>query len=128
MQRKKTILVSIIIAALLLVISLIIFVVILYSVDPKSKLERSGDVLRASQANRLSSALKVYYTDNNSYPNDLSELVPTYTRDLPENIIDKSLYTYKSINGKDFELCAKIKVTKSFVCANKDSAPIKITD
>lgn len=127
-KSKKNILVTILILVILVIFSPIIIVVILYSLDPKSRLESSGDLLRASQVNLMSSAIKLYYQDNNIYPKDLNTLVPIYVTKLPEDINDSSLYTYKSINGKDFELCAKIKVTKSFACANKYSAPIKITD
>lgn len=41
-------------------------------------------------------AINQFYEDNDAYPNDLSELIPTYLEELPATISGKSFYYYQN--------------------------------
>jgi len=41
------------------------------------------DALRVAQVKEISSTLEMYYSENESYPTSLNELVPTYTKSIP---------------------------------------------
>lgn len=65
----------------------------------------------------------MYYMDNIKYPMSLNELSPKY---LPSVFIDqktKQPYQYQlNENGKDYQVCAQIEMTKTQKCATSESS------
>jgi len=58
---------------------------------PEAQLKRSAQIGRIV---RLRDALKQYYKDNNSYPDNLDQLVPKYYTKSPTDTVTNASYTY----------------------------------
>lgn len=71
-----------------------------------SYLEAKVRLITAATNNRLiraMAALQLYYNDNKSYPDSLSELSPSYISTIPKDYFSEADFLYGS-NGSDFYL------------------------
>lgn len=55
---------------------------------------KGRDARRKSDIKAIQTALELYYSDNNLYPDATSTLVPTYIKEVPRDPVATQSYTY----------------------------------
>jgi general secretion pathway protein G len=70
---------------------------------------RGRDARRQSDLSALRSALELYYSERNNYPDKLPDLVPTYIKVLPEDPGGAGLDYKFTSSGQAYCLAAKLE-------------------
>jgi prepilin-type N-terminal cleavage/methylation domain-containing protein len=63
----------------------ILVAIVVVAINPVRLIGEANDAKKREELNQLKNALQLYYNDNNSYPADENDLVPNYTRALPDD-------------------------------------------
>src|SRR3989344_7036318 len=93
---------------LLVVMSLIGILVAITTISFDNARQKSRDSRRKQDLQAIKSALILYYQDNKKFPATVSELMPTYTKQLPQDPLQQAA-------GND---CAKTNVYCYFLNAD----------
>ena len=84
------------------VLTVVVIIAILASILLVTFLKaRAQSTVAASKANvrNLASALETYFTDEDSYPIILTDLIPDYTRGIPDDPCTNGAYTFDTSMG-----------------------------
>jgi prepilin-type N-terminal cleavage/methylation domain-containing protein len=80
----------------------IIFIIIMLGFDPTRNLKKARDAQRKHDLEQLRNALDTYYNDNNCYPENLDQLVPTYIKRVPiDPLCESHGYCYVYLINSD---------------------------
>ena len=89
----------------------------------QNQVTESRDLTRASDVGQIQRALQIYFQDNNSYPPDLSVLVPNYIGRMPSDPESEQPYSYEiTQGGQDYQLCANY-TGKGRSCVTENTHP-----
>lgn len=92
----------------------IILSIIFAAINPTGQLTKGRDAARLSSMKTTKVALSRYYNDHQTFPQTLSQLVPTYLSTLPKDPSTHTQLQYqRRTNGQDFLLCTQFE-TKSY--------------
>lgn len=70
-------------------------------------------VINQERGNLLVAALTEYHSEHNTYPEHLSELVPTYLAELPQNTREHTFfYEKKELEG--YRLCLDMQIKPGY--------------
>lgn len=83
--------------------------------------------IKKAKTMQIRSALLSYYSQNNIFPDTLSELYPDYTREEPKDWLEYKVDTSKTSFSLEFELSAKYKGSHDFVFEEGDKKIFRMT-
>jgi len=94
--------------------------------DPFGTRSQARDSERASDMAKMQTALGYYYQQNSKYPENITELVPTFLSTLPLDPQSGASYSYKPLdNDMNYQLCANYELRQK-QCVNALSASSQI--
>jgi len=77
------------------------------------------DIQRKQDIEQLNSAISLYYSKNQIYPQSLSKLVPQYIASIPKDPETQTEYSYRvSIDFKNFEVWAVLDTQQEYLLSN----------
>ena len=90
---------------LLIVISIIgiLVTIVVIAINPQTVIQNTNDTKKRSEINQVRTALQLHFNELNNYPatGSSANLVPNYTRQLPTDWTDATVYGYAS-SGSDY--------------------------
>lgn len=99
-----------------MVLVAVISVILYISLDPLGIKASERDTKREADFIKIRTAVQKYYQANNTYPQTLNELLPSYLNAIPHDPKTGGFYTYRPMTeGSNFELCVVFE-TKPAQC------------